>query len=453
MNNFQLRDYQESNAKKAYQLLSSLGIAYLAMEVRTGKTLTALEAARLYGAKHVLFLTKKNAMSSIKGDYEKLNPGYHLTVINDQSLHKVEEQAWDLLIYDEAHRIGSMPKPCQMAKLLKQRFGRLPMILLSGTPTPESWSQIYHQFWVSHRSPFPEANFYRWSYTYVDRYVEYLRHGAINKYERAKEDLIEQVIAPYMIRFTQQDAGFVCQINEHICPVPMPGVLKRIADQVMDCGVFRGRSGILSADGPAAQLQKVHQLHSGTIILDEDDDGKRQRLVLSDAKARYIADTWPTGKLVIFYVYKHEYQAIKQVLGDRVTDDLAEFQTTDKSCAFQVVSGREGLNLSLGEVIIFYNISHSATSYWQARDRLTTSTRRQSDIYWLFSQFDSKLGIEHSIYKVVLSKKSFTTKHFEREYLCSNQRSKPSLSRDIKRKDITASKSFEPTRTAFPTCS
>lgn len=100
----ELRDYQVSNAQLAHHLLSSLGIAYLAMEVRTGKTLTALEAARLYGAKHVLFLTKKNAMSSIKGDYEKLNPGYHLTVINDQSLHKVEEQPWDLLIYDEAHR-------------------------------------------------------------------------------------------------------------------------------------------------------------------------------------------------------------------------------------------------------------------------------------------------------------------------------------------------------------
>lgn len=352
-----------------------------------------------------------------------------------------------------AHNCGSFPKPCQMAKILKQRFGRLPIILLSGTPTPESWSQIYHQFWVSHRPPFPERNFYRWADTYVDKYQQVLPHATVTMYERAKEDLIEQVIAPYMIRFTQQDAGFVCQITEHICPVEMPQVLKRIADQIMDCGVFRGHTGILSADGPAAMLQKVHQLHSGTIILDEDDEGKRQRLVLSDAKAQYIADTWPTGKLVIFYVYKHEYQAIKQAMGDRVTNDLAEFHSTDKSCAYQVVSGREGLNLSLGEVIVFYNISHSATSYWQARDRLTTSTRRKSDIYWLFSQFDGKWGIEHSIYKVVQGKKSFTTKHFERELLCSNQRSKPSLSKDIKRKDITASRSLKPTKMASPTYS
>lgn len=448
-----LRDYQSSNAQLAHQLLSTLGIAYLAMEVRTGKTLTALETARLYGAKHVLFLTKKNAMSSIKGDYEKLNPGYHLTVINDQSLHKVEEQPWDLLIYDEAHRLGGFPKPCQMAKLLRQKFGHLPMIFLSGTPSPETWSQLYHQFWISHRSPFPERNFYRWADTYVDVYLKPLPHATVRMYERAKENLIEQAIKPYMIRFTQADAGFVCQINEHICPVEMPGALKRIADQIMDCGVFRGNTGLLTADGPAAQMQKVHQLHSGTIILDEDDDGKRQSLVLSDAKARYINERWPTEKLVIFYVYKHELEAIKQVLGDRVTNDLAEFQSTDKSCAYQVVSGREGLNLSLGELIVFFNISHSATSYWQARDRLTTSTRRQSDIYWLFSQFNGKWGIEHSIYKVVQDKRSYTAKHFEKEYQCSNQKSKPSSSNYMSGKGSTLSRLSGRTKTESPTYS
>lgn len=55
----ELRDYQINIANKAVDILKVNKIVYISMEVRTGKTLTALETAKLYGAKRVLFLTKK----------------------------------------------------------------------------------------------------------------------------------------------------------------------------------------------------------------------------------------------------------------------------------------------------------------------------------------------------------------------------------------------------------
>ena len=51
-------------------MLLSHSILYLAMEVRTGKTLTLLNIAEKAGATSVLFVTKKKAMSSIEKDYE-----------------------------------------------------------------------------------------------------------------------------------------------------------------------------------------------------------------------------------------------------------------------------------------------------------------------------------------------------------------------------------------------
>lgn len=99
----QLRDYQVELSKKGCAILQEKGIVYLAMQVRTGKSLTALEIARLYGAKNVLFLTKKKAISSIQGDYEALAPGYNLVVINNESLHKAEG-VFDLVVNDEHHR-------------------------------------------------------------------------------------------------------------------------------------------------------------------------------------------------------------------------------------------------------------------------------------------------------------------------------------------------------------
>lgn len=60
-----LRDYQERISSKAASLLHGNGWAYLSMEVRTGKTLTALATAGKYGAKSVLFITKIKAIPSM----------------------------------------------------------------------------------------------------------------------------------------------------------------------------------------------------------------------------------------------------------------------------------------------------------------------------------------------------------------------------------------------------
>ena len=56
-----LRSYQKDIATKACALLQQYKIAYLSMQVRTGKTLTSLHAVEQYGAKQILFLTKKKA--------------------------------------------------------------------------------------------------------------------------------------------------------------------------------------------------------------------------------------------------------------------------------------------------------------------------------------------------------------------------------------------------------
>ena len=60
-----LRDYQEEAANKIAALLRTQGCAYLAGEVRTGKTLMALAAAQRLGYKRILFISKLKAIPSI----------------------------------------------------------------------------------------------------------------------------------------------------------------------------------------------------------------------------------------------------------------------------------------------------------------------------------------------------------------------------------------------------
>ena len=114
------RDYQEEIIAKGKTILTSKKFLYLAMEVRTGKTLTSLGIAEELGFENVLFITKKKAISSITADTNLLCPSYVFFVINYESLHKVPDVKWDLIICDEAHSLGSYPKPSKRAKAVKE---------------------------------------------------------------------------------------------------------------------------------------------------------------------------------------------------------------------------------------------------------------------------------------------------------------------------------------------
>jgi len=126
----------------------------VAAEMRVGKTAIALQAAWNYGAKVVLFVTKLKAVSSIQNDFDSLNPPFIIDIINHESLHRIVRTDYDLVICDEHHVCSQYPTPAERTKLLKNICKGLPIIMLSGTPSAESWSQLYHQFWISSFSPF-----------------------------------------------------------------------------------------------------------------------------------------------------------------------------------------------------------------------------------------------------------------------------------------------------------
>ena len=401
-----LRDYQEEISDQANTLLRKYKIAYLAMEVRCGKTLTALATANKYGSKNVLFLTKKKAISSIENDYELLNPKYQLTVTNDESMHKLNEE-FDLVIHDEHHRFGAFPKAGKATKLFKQKYSNIPMIFLSGTPTPESYSQIFHQFWVSDFTPFEESNFYRWAKNYVNVTQRSYGHGMVNDYSNANNELIKPIIDKYMLTYTQQQAGFTSTIDEKVLTVKMKPITYTLCDRLKKDLVIKGNQKEIVADTAVKLMQKLHQLYSGTIKFD---DGEAQ--VIDTSKAEFIREYFKGKKIGIFYKFVAELACLKWIFGDELTTDIDEFNTTNKNIALQIVSGREGISLREADYLVFYNIDFSATSYWQARARLTTKTRLHNTVYWIFSEG----GIEQKIYKQVLKKKNFTSSVFKKDY-------------------------------------
>jgi len=406
-----LRDYQKEISFGGFEILNKYGLVYLSMEVRTGKTATALEIANLHNAKNVLFLTKKKAISSIQNDYKDFGyeGKFNLTIINDESMHLMND-IFDFAIHDEHHRFGAFPKPNKAAKLFKEKYGKLPMIFLSGTPHPESYSQVFNQFWVKFGFWKSHINFYKWFAEYGVEKQKHLGYATVNDYTELNTkglDLVKKMQNLLFISYTQKQSGFNASVNKKILYCDMlpetnelrKVLLKKLFINLMDKEVI--------ADTAVKLQNKIHQLSSGSVIAED-----KAVLIIDYSKAEFIKEYFKGKKLAIFYFFQAEYDILKKVFGDSLTNDLEMFNTTDKHIALQQISGAEGISLAKADVLIFYNFGFSNVKFTQAIDRLTTIDRKENDVYFIFG----KGGIEEKIYQRLELKKDYIVSAFKKDF-------------------------------------
>jgi len=404
------RTYQQRIINQGREVINKYRFVYLAMEVRTGKTLTALGIARACAYRNVVFLTKKKAISSIIKDYELLQPNFFIKIINYESMHKLDISRCDFLVLDEAHGLGAFPKPSKRAKDVRDFIKKYDpaVCLLSGTPTPESYSQMYHQVYGIPANPFNHfKNFYAFAKDYIKVTRKKINSLYINDYSGGLPSIL-RTMQPYTISYTQKQAGFKVETTENILEVEMSKQTSNYIKQLKRNRVIEGTKEVILGDTPVKLMSKIHQMCSGTVKFESGNS-----MILDYNKANFIRDHFKGKKIAIFYKFRAEYKALKEVFSGSLTTELEEFNSTDKNIALQIVSGREGISLSNAKCLVYYNIDFSATSYWQSRDRMTTKERLKNNVYWVFA----KDGIEKDIYKTVIKKKDYTVNHFKRDLL------------------------------------
>lgn len=402
-----LRDYQEKLSTKGKNILVKNNFLALFMEVRTWKTITSLEIMKKFWAKKILFVTKKKAISSITADYKHYSDTYSMQIINYESVHKITDKDFDFLVLDESHKMATFPKPNKVYKSIKARYWNLPIMLLSWTPTPESFSQFFHQFFIQNKWVWSEyTNFYKWARTFVKVTQFKVHWNFINDYSVANYDRIMNDIWHLIITWTQKQAGFTTEVKEKVLFVEMKPYIYSLVERLKKDKIIEWKNDeVLLADTKVKEMNKIHQLFSWTIKLE-----CWATKILDTTKWEFIKKTFDWRKIWIFYNFKAEKELLKRVYWDNITDDLDEFNETNKNIMLQVVSGREWISLKKADFLVYYNISFSAVSYWQSRDRMTTIDRKLNTIYWIFS----KNSLDEDVYRAVQSKKSFTTKIYEK---------------------------------------
>lgn len=407
MTKLKLRDYQVDISQKAYSILKQHKIVALNLEVRLWKTFVALEIMKLMWIKKWIFITKKKVIKWISEDYSHYENDYHLDIINYESIHKIKGNDYDICVIDESHTISTYPKPSLRYKRIKEKFGHLDLILLSWTMTPESYSQFFHQFHVSKHSVWKQyTNFYKWCNAwYVKVTQQKVSHWRINNYSKANYDKIMEDIWHLILTYTQKSAGFITSVDEKILHVKMKPQTYNIINLLKKNKVVEWKNWeVILWDTWVKEMRKIQQLCSGTCKFES-----WNYKILDKSKAEFIKEKFKNNKIAIFYLFKAEYELLKETFWNLLTNDLQEFNTTDKNIALQLVSWREGISLKEADYLIFYNIDFSALSYWQSRDRLTTMDRKNNTVFWIFSEW----WIESDIYKTVIKKKDFTVKLFK----------------------------------------
>lgn len=401
-----LREYQEKIAVQAACKLASFGCCYLSMECRTGKTITALHAADAFKAQSVLFISKLKAIPSVRTDYEALKPSFKMEAVNYESVHKVFGK-YDLIIIDEAHALGAYPKPSKRTLEIKRICDGLPVLYLSGTPSPESYSQLYHQFWVCSFSPWKEyKTFYKWAKEYVTVRQKKVNGYLINDYSHANKSKIDRDMENLFISYSQEQAGFETDIHETVLEVPMKQITRHLIHTLRTNLVTEIDGNAVLGDSPAKLLTKLHQLSSGTVIAENG-----LHLTFDGSKAEFVRKHFAGKKIALFYVYQSEAELLQSVF-QNWTDSPEVFQTSPgKVFISQVRRAREGVRLDTADALIFFNLEFSYLSYEQGKNRLVSKERdTPAEVYFLCSD----CGIECKILEAVHGKQDFTLSYYGR---------------------------------------
>lgn len=416
-----LRDYQVDIVARGINIIRQHYWLYLAMEMRTGKTLTALSIIDQMGFRKPWILSKKNALPNILTDIEALNPKSKPSVVtnyeNVKSLIKKLQagaiERPDVIVIDEAHTLGAFPVPGKTWHRIKWLCQNRYVIFMSGTPSPESYSQIYHQLNLSSFSPLLRfKDFYRFADEFVEKTTIKVHGQDVFKYHKCDGKKLWPVIKHGFITFSQKDAGFKSDIKDHFLTVEMSAkCVEAYRTLKRDKIYFNEKGHAAICNGGAQLMNKLWQISSGTLLFDETVKGpiNYDGEVIDVSKASYIREFFFGKKIAIFYKFKAEENLLKMFFPNWTNDQEKFNSTPDATFIGQIQSASKGVNVSSANALVYYNLDFSAEVYYQSRQRLQHFLREGScDLYFVFS----KHGIERMIFDAVSKKQNFTYSYY-----------------------------------------
>jgi hypothetical protein len=400
--------HQEEISDLAVDKLLTYNLVYLAMEERTGKSITSILICEKLGyCKSILIITKKKALEGWQDTLGKFKTKKKYKLVNFHQAHKLLPSDYDTIIIDEAHSyISGYPKRSAMWKAIAMLCKNKPVIYNSATPHAQGYQLLYNQLAVSSFSPFKEyKNFYEWYKAFGERDKQGdLLTVRINAYRKAFDHkrIEAKKVLPFVehlfITKTRAELGFEQEPEDVIHYVALNENIKTIYNHILKHKVFEFYSEELNkditliCDSPMKLRFALHMLEGGSFKVDQD------YIVLSNTeKIDYILKTWGDSKdLVIMYNY--------------IQDEVKLKRFFKNAAILQATSYAEGIDLSMYKHLVIYSQDFSTSKHTQRRARQANKNRTEEiKVHFLLV----KNAISEQVYKAVsLNKVNFVDSLF-----------------------------------------
>lgn len=388
--------HQIGISSQALDILRKHMIVYLAMQERTGKTLTSILICEQTKCNNILVITKKKALVGWIDTLSKYKHNKTYECINYESLHKCTFKP-DLVIIDEAHsNLGAYPKVGKMWKEVFKFTKGKPIIYLSATPSAQTYAQLYHQFKLSSWTPWIKyQSFYNWHKDYGIENIIYLGGRQIKQYNEVKSEKVMKDVEHLFISYTRTELGFEHEPNDILHYIDLSSEIKEYYNSLLKDRVATVTGTEVIADTVMALRTKLHQIEGSTLKQED------KNIFLSKIdKIDYILKTWgDSDNLVIFYQYQNELSLLKQ--------------TFKSATILQGTSFAEGVDLSMYETCVVYSMDFSTAKYTQRRAR-QCNMKRDTPIDFHFLLV--KGAISEQVYQTVaVNRTNFVDSYFNKQ--------------------------------------
>jgi len=389
------RPHQIEGAEWVLSTLRKYGLAYLAWQERSGKSLTALLTVENSKAKRCLILTKKKAINGWEETLKMFPHSKKYVVGNYESAHKLTEE-FDLIILDEAHHaISGFPRPSKTWKTVRKLTKGKALLYLSATPYAENLGLIYHQLKLSDWSPFKSyRNFYEWFRMYGINKMVRTPYGLIETYSKYKDELILKEVEHLFNFKTRSDVGIEYEPAFQLIKVPLSDKSKKLIEELLkdEMVVINGQE--IVCDSPMKKAIVHYQLELGAVR-----NNNGCIYLNTDEKANYIKEHYDPEQTVIMAHFICERDRLKQVLPD-----------------FTILSAEsysEGIDLSHIDKLVFTSTSFKTSKFTQRLSRQANHKRNKPIVVDILYCDKPAIGLK-VVDAVALKKENFDKNSYER---------------------------------------
>jgi len=381
--------HQVKAASETVQVLQQHGIAYIFGEPRVGKTRTAIKTAKDLGAKNVLVLTPKAAISGWEKENKAVGEPVRITITNYEQSKKLRAE-YDLVVIDEAHRLGKVGKPTQRVKDIRAITGVARCLYLSGTPIIESPLSIYYQWIVCRHTPLNFKNFYDFFRRYGEPSMIRLHGRWVEQYKKSKPELAE-VIEPYIVRMTQTEAGIPdsVQARDRLHVVSLNRETQELIKTIQKDHLASIGGEVVAFDSDIKERMAVHQIESGALRVDN------QIIELPNNEVmEYLLRTFGDAPDIALMAHFHSTrQKLKRFF--------------KYAHIYSSTAHAEGMDLSHYKHFVIVNADYSGAKFVQRRERLVRVDKTGESVV---HHIVTNAGVSSLVYDMTSKKRDFNIK-------------------------------------------